>query len=62
MSFGRVVICACGSGLQSRWALDARGIPLRRVCEKCEREKLASYRPEVLVDPNYECNEQVEED
>lgn len=31
------------------WAKDARGIELCRVCERCEREKLAKYRPEILT-------------
>ena len=29
--------------------LDAQGIYLRRVCELCEREHLARYRPEILT-------------
>lgn len=32
----------------SWWAYDAKGIELCRVCEKCEREKLSQYRPEIL--------------
>lgn len=31
------------------WAKDAQGIELCRVCERCEREKLAKYRPEILT-------------
>lgn len=27
---------------------DAKGIYLTRVCEKCEKEKLGAYRPEIL--------------
>ena len=27
---------------------DAQGIYLCRVCDKCERSKLAQYRPEIL--------------
>jgi len=27
---------------------DAQGIYLCRVCDKCEREKLSGYRPEIL--------------
>lgn len=54
--------CPCGSGLPSRWRNDARGIPLARVCEKCEKQKLSGYRPEVLTDPNYYCDEPIEED
>ena len=29
--------------------LDGRGIYLSRVCERCEREKLSRYRPEILT-------------
>ena len=32
----------------SWWAYDGRGIPLRRVCVKCEEEALSKYRPEIL--------------
>lgn len=31
------------------WVNDAQGIPLCKVCQRCEREKLAQYRPEVLI-------------
>lgn len=54
--------CPCGSGLDSRWANDARGIPLCRVCPKCEDEKLSRYRPEVLTNSNYYADEPIEED
>lgn len=54
--------CPCGSGYSSHWAHDARGIPLARVCPKCEAKKLATYRPEVLTNPNYEADEPIEED
>ena len=54
--------CPCGSGLTSRWANDARGIPLARVCPKCREQKLSGYRPEVLTDSNYEADEPIEED
>lgn len=33
----------------SWWVYDAQGIELCRVCEKCERAKLAQYRPEILA-------------
>lgn len=32
----------------SWWENDARGIPLRRVCDRCRRAKLAGFRPEIL--------------
>lgn len=47
----------------SWWANDARGIPLRRVCEKCERAKLAGYRPEILTGyTQADVDEPIEED
>lgn len=33
----------------SWWANDGEGIPLCRVCDDCEDEKLAGYRPEILT-------------
>lgn len=42
------------------WEYDARGIPLCKVCDKCEKEKLAKYRPAVLTDGNYEADEPIE--
>lgn len=54
--------CPCGSGLTSRWANDARGIPLARVCPKCREQKLSGYRPEVLTDSNYDADEPIEGD
>lgn len=43
---------ACRGGIPSTepswWAHDARGIPLCRVCDRCERQKLSVYRPEIL--------------
>lgn len=46
----------------SWWEHDARGIPLCRVCAKCKKEKLARYRPEVLTDPNYYADEEIDGD
>lgn len=31
------------------WVSDARGIPLCKVCEDCEKSKLSRYRPEILT-------------
>lgn len=31
------------------WVDDAQGIPLARVCNKCEREKLSRFRREILT-------------
>ena len=53
--------CKCGSGLESWWENDARGIPLCRVCSKCRKEKLAKYRQDVLSDANYWSDEPIED-
>lgn len=55
-------LCPCGSGLESFWQRDARGIPLCRTCEKCHNDKMAGYRIEVLTDPNYTASEPIEEE
>ena len=35
------------------WELvDARGISCGMVCEKCVKQRKASYRPEIFTDPN----------
>lgn len=41
--------CPCGSGLTSWWETDAQGIELCRVCDRCRKEKLAKFRPEILT-------------
>jgi hypothetical protein len=41
--------CPCGSGKDSWWEHDARGIPLDRMCDDCKDRKLKKYRPEVLT-------------
>lgn len=55
-------LCSCGSGKQ-RWPeYDARGIFLAYVCEGCVKEKLSGYRQDVLDNPNYEADEDIEPD
>lgn len=54
--------CPCGSGQWPDAHHDARGIFLCYACEKCEADKLSRYRPEVLTDSQYECDEQIEGD
>jgi hypothetical protein len=54
--------CRCGSGLLSTWEYDARGVELARVCDECRERVLLAYRPEVLVDPDYELDEDLEPD
>ena len=46
----------------SWWEYDARGIPLVRVCAKCEQYELSKYRPDVLSDPGYWTDEPIEPD
>jgi hypothetical protein len=52
--------CPCGSGRDSWWAKDARGIEIARVCTKCIKDKLKGYRPDVLTDPSYWADEVIE--
>ncbi len=44
------------------WEKDARGIPLCQVCNVCRSKRLAAYRPEVLRNPDYEADEDIEPD
>lgn len=55
-------LCNCGSNKYSWWELDARGIPLCRVCEDCFVKKLKRYCPEILTNPEYKCYEEIDED
>ena len=41
MSIHSVRPCPCGSGKDSYWQLDARGIPLRRTCDDAETLSVA---------------------
>ena len=52
--------CSCGSGEIQEAEYDARGIFLTYACDKCRNERLSRFRPEVLTDPNYECDEAIE--
>jgi hypothetical protein len=54
--------CPCGSGRDSYWQHDARGIPLARTCTKCHAEKMRHYRPDVLSDSNYWADEAIDDD
>jgi len=53
--------CPCGSGKDSRWLSDARGIPLKRTCPDCEQTVIAKYRPEIFTNPDYWTDEAVDE-
>ena len=52
--------CACGSGEYPDELYDGRGIFCCYYCPKCEREKVAQYRPEVLAGA-YDADEPIEE-
>lgn len=52
--------CPCGSGQSFERVYDARGIYLCRCCDQCRAEKLGGFRPEVLSNPGYETNEDVD--
>lgn len=54
--------CPCGSGKDSQWQYDARGIELTRTCDDCHKVKMAGYRQDVLDNVNYEANEPIEPD
>jgi hypothetical protein len=57
LSMNEVRPCLCGSGKDSHWQNDARGIPLCRTCSDCHQTKMAGYRASVLNDPDYACDE-----
>jgi hypothetical protein len=54
--------CPCGSGQESTWQYDARGLPLARTCVECHTRKMDAYRADVITDANYWHDEPIEED
>tara|TARA_R110002020_G_scaffold204442_2_gene408526 strand:- start:528 stop:656 length:129 start_codon:yes stop_codon:yes gene_type:complete len=38
---------------------DARHIEVKMVCDDCREEVKRGYRPEIFIDPNYECDEEI---
>ena len=54
--------CPCGSGKMSQWLVDARGIPVSRVCPDCEHIKMAKYKSKIFTDSNYTTEEPIEPD
>ena len=36
-------------GKYTWWEYDSHGIPLAKVCEKCEKAKLSTFRREILT-------------
>lgn len=58
----RVRLCPCGSGKEREAVYDARNIFVAFVCPRCRERKLSCYRPEIFVDPQYECDEAIDAD
>lgn len=54
--------CPCGSGRESHELYDARGIYCCRVCSACEEQKRRKYRADIFTNPQYECDEQIDDD
>jgi len=54
--------CSCGSGENQKAEYDARRIFLTYACDKCRKERLSHFRPDVLSDPNYWTDEPIDED
>lgn len=54
--------CHCGSEKYSYELYDAKGIYVSRVCEDCEEEVKAGFRPEIFEDSNYYTEEPVDND
>lgn len=52
--------CTCGSGNEGEPLYDARGIYCCLICDDCEDEKRAKYRPEIFEDSNYWADEPIE--
>lgn len=52
-----------GSGLIGYWAYDAQAIPLCKVCDQCEAERLSHYCLEILTGyTQADVDEPIEED
>ena len=52
--------CVCGSRQPRRALVDARGIFCTYVCNKCERDRVSAYRPDIFTDANYWVDEPIE--
>ena len=52
--------CNCGSGNIRYPIYDGYGIFLSYVCETCEADVTAKYRPDIME--RYECDEVIDED
>ena len=54
--------CSCGSGQRADAIYDARNIFLTFACDKCRKEKLSRFRPDVLTNSNYWADEPIDSD
>lgn len=54
--------CGCHAHLSRRPLHDARGIFCAYVCDGCETEVRARYRPDIFTDPAYWADEEIEGD
>lgn len=52
--------CHCKSGLLDYPVTDARGIFITYACKKCEEEKTSGYRKDIMENPNYWAEEDIE--
>ena len=52
----------CNSGKYHEAIYDARGIYCGAVCENCEAELRARFRPDIFTDSTYWVDERIEED
>jgi hypothetical protein len=55
-----IKLCLCGSGLHRYPLHDGYDIFLTFACEKCEKEKLSKFRPDIME--RYPTDEQIEND
>ena len=56
------MLCNCGSGLPRYSLEDARGIFVGYVCVRCVEQVKSIYRPEIFTDPQYACDEPIDEE
>jgi hypothetical protein len=54
--------CNCDGGGVRRPLYDARSIFVAYVCDACEPDVRARYRPDIFTDPNYWTDEEVDGD
>ncbi len=52
----------CEKEVYAEARFDARGIYITRCCDECWAEVKKGYREDVLSNPNYECDEPIDEE